>query len=162
MYSHHKILASILFAAVTLFSYNAKLILPESFVSNTITFLSIVFGFYLTGLSILFGSNFSKRLGQEEDMRKKTQTKLHTLRAYFKFSSLAALSSIFLLLLLNLMGLTANNEHKLIVSPVSVWIIDICVDQLLTAMSLGLVAVSIMFMSLLFRVFFNAFLEEGS
>jgi len=161
MYKHHKILAFILFATVSIISYRAEILLTATFVSNLITFFSIVFGFYFTGVSILFGSNFSKRLRQDEDIRKKTQTKLHTLRAYFNFSSFTALSSIIVLLIISLMGMTVDSQHKIAMDCVSVCGLSICWDQLFTTMSLGLAAVNVMFMCLLFKIFFNAFLEEA-
>jgi len=162
MYLHHKILALMLFAIVVGVSYKTDLRLTANFVGHLITFFSIVFGFYLTGLSILFGSNFSKRLRMEEDARKKTQTKLHTLKAYFNFSSFTSLSSIILLLLISLMGLTVDSQNKVVTECMSLWKLSICWDQLLTSMTLGLATINIMFMYLLFQVFFNGFLEEAS
>jgi len=162
MYKYHKILACILFCAVFFASYMAELKLTKDFITNLITFFSIVFGFYLTGLSILFGTKFSKRLRQEEDPRKNTQTKLHTLRAYFNFSSFASLSSIVFLLFISLMGMTIDCEHKVITEQLSLGgVVILYWDKLLTAVSLGLAATNIMFMCLLFQVFFNGFIEEG-
>lgn len=161
MYRHHKILALILFTIVVGASYKGELQVTNDFVANLITFFSIVFGFYLTGLSILFGSNYSKRLRQEEDSRKKTQTKLHTLKAYFNFSSFASLSSIVLLLITSLMGMTVDSKHKAFSECMPIWKISVCWDQLFLSLALGLAAINIMFMYLLFQVFFNGFLEEG-
>ncbi len=161
MYRHHKILAFLLFCAVFAISYKMDLKLKKDFGGHLITFFSIIFGFYLTGLSILFGSNYSKRLRQEEDPRKNTQTKLHTLRAYFNFSSFVSLSSIVLLLLISLLGMTLDEQHEPVSECFSMWKISMCWDHLLTAASLGLAATNIMLMCLLFQVFFNGFLEEG-
>jgi len=161
MYKHHKTLALILFTLVILSSYQAELRISDDFVSHLITFFSIVFGFFLTGLSILFGSNYSKRLRQEEDSRKKTQTKLHTLKAYFKFSSLTSLSSIVLLLTMSLLGITNIGNHASNFKCMTVCNITVYCEQLLTSITLGLAAINIMFMCLLYRVFLNGFLEEG-
>ncbi len=161
MYRHHKILAFVFFVMVSVIVYEVDVRLTEAFVSNLITFFSIVFGFYLTGVSILFGSNFSKRLRQEEDSRKNTQTKLHTLKSYFSFSSLISLLSIIILLIISLMGMTTDHQQKIALDCVSINGLPICWNQLFTALSLGLAVVNIMFMYLLFKVFFNAFLEEA-
>lgn len=161
MYRHHKILALLLFFGIAAISYKSDLKLTKDFIGHLITFFSIIFGFYLTGLSILFGSNYSKRLRQEEDPRKNTQTKLHTLRAYFNFSSFASLSSIVLLLLISLAEMTLDSQSQLVSDCLSFWKISMCWRHLLAATSLGLAATNIMFMCLLFQVFFNGFLEEG-
>lgn len=162
MYKHHQIICLIIFFIVATYSYKMGLLLSENFIGNLITFFSIVFGFYLTGLSILFGSNFAKRLGRQEDIRRNTQTMLQTLKAYFNFSSLASLSSIVLLLIMSLLGLTTESESNFINNCLTTDIIRICWDKTLTAAALGLAVVNIMFMILLFKVYFNGFLEEGS
>jgi len=163
MYRHHKILACILFFAVLAVSYEVKLALTNNLIGYLITFFSIVFGFYMTGLAILFGSSFSKRLRQEEDSRIKTQTKLHTLKIYFNYSSFTSLTAIVSLLIMSLIGMTVADGQKKIVNDecLALWGSSLCGDQLLTSVILGLAAINIMFMWLLLRVFFNGFLEEG-
>lgn len=163
MYRHHKILACIIFVAVFLVSYEVKLALTNNLIGHLITFFSIVFGFYMTGLAILFGSSFSKRLRQEEDSRIKTQTKLHTLKIYFNYSSFTSLAAIVSLLIISLIGMTVADGQRNINNDecLALWGGSLCGDQLLTSVVFGLAAINIMFMWLLLRVFFNGFLEEG-
>jgi len=159
MYKHHKIIASLIFLLIFAVSFASDVRLTNEIIGHLITFFSIVFGFYLTGLSILFGSSYSKRLRNEEDPRLKTQTKLHTLKSYFNYSSVTSLGSIVLLLITSLLGLDKQAtpcETKFFEA------FSLCREQLFTSVSLGLAAVNIMFMFLLFRVFFNGFMEEGS
>ena len=76
------------------------LIIPCDFelVGELITFLSILYGFQLTSLSILFNSNF---LNKFYDLKDKTyKNKLIRLKIYFEFNMNFILLSIFLLLVL--------------------------------------------------------------
>lgn len=160
MYSRHWTIALFIFLACCGLSLYKGFKLESDFTTNLITFFSIVFGFYLTALSILYGSNFTKRLGEEEDPLKSTQTKLHTLIAYFQVSSFTSISSIVVLLVSNLLGVTKVQTQP----PIQCFDVlknPLCTQDLFIAASLGLAAINIFFMVLLFKIFFNAFIEEG-
>ncbi len=161
MYKFHKNLARFIFFAVFIASYATGLQLTNDFTNHLITFFSIVFGFFFTALSVLFGTDFTKRLRKKEDPIKRTQTKLHTLAVYFNFSLLISLSSICLLLLISLMGLTVDEQFNVMKKCFYLWKIPLCWSRLLTGISLGLAVMNIMFMYLLFKVFFNGFIEES-
>ncbi|MDP9178659.1 MAG: hypothetical protein M3O61_13335, partial [Gemmatimonadota bacterium] len=98
---------------------------------------------------------------REEDSRQKTQTKLHTLKAYFNFSALVSLFSIVLLLLISLFGFTNDAKQVMITRCVLIHGFEICWDRILTSTSLGLAAINILFMWIFFRIFFSGFIEEG-
>ncbi|WP_219349826.1 hypothetical protein [Helicobacter sp. 13S00482-2] len=53
-------------------------------------------GFYMTSLSVLYGSKYVKSLYNEIDPKKQTQPKIHTLKAYFINSAHWALMCIVL------------------------------------------------------------------
>lgn len=57
----------------------------NSFASNTITFVSICFGFYITSISILASSKYITQF-HEPDPKNTTQRKSHTLKAYLKMA----------------------------------------------------------------------------
>lgn len=163
MYKHHKALAVMLFFVVLVVSYKAKLALTDNLIGNLITFFSIVFGFYMTVLAVLFGSDFSKRLRREEDPKIRVQTKLHTLKIYFSYSLFTSLIAITSLLTMSLIGMVAVDGQKRFINNecLALWGHSLCGAQFLTSVVLGLVVIDIMFIWLLLRVLFNGFLEEG-
>jgi len=63
--------------------------------SDLITFLSIIIGFTITSLSILFNSPLKKAMYDQQDQE--YLTKLHRLGAYYKFSLYFEVLSIFTL-----------------------------------------------------------------
>lgn len=68
-------------------SYWFKAVINETLIQNLGTLFSILFGFYIAALSVLYGSAYSKRLYKKIDAEIPTQTQLHTLRRYFSASS---------------------------------------------------------------------------
>ena len=160
MYNRHWFIATLLFLACFSLSLYKEFNLQSDLIANLITFFSIVFGFYLTALSMLYGSNFTKRLGNEQDPLKSTQTKFHTLIAYFQISSFTSISSIVILLISNLLGLY-KEPTKPATQCFDILDYSLCAQDLFIATSLGLAAINIFFMVLLFKIFFNAFIEEG-
>ena len=160
MYRRHCIFTTIVFLFVFFSSLYFNLTLNTEFVSNLITFFSIIFGFYLTALSILFSSNFIKRLGNEEDPKITKQTKLQTLIAYFQWSVFTSILSIIILLISNLFGF-ADKDY---ISSYCITIYDLSFDlqNFITSLSLGLAIMNVIFMILLITIFFNAFIEESN
>lgn len=163
MYKRHSIIAIILFClsgGITAY-YNFKM--PEKIISDLITFFSIAFGFYLTSLSMMYGSQFTKRLASEADPQKKTKTKLYVLISYFKVSASMLILTIVLLLMTKMMGLTSNDNK--ILSECDPLIdfqkIDFCLTDIFSVSAFGLIVVNVFLMSILFKIFFNAFNEEG-
>lgn len=70
------------------------------FLTNLVTFLSIVFGFYITSFSIFSTSTFVNSLYNIEDENNKTQTLLHSLIKQYKTGLVANFTSILYCLLL--------------------------------------------------------------
>lgn len=163
MYRRHAIMAGFIFALFFIISISIGFRFPERSIGDLVTFFSIVFGFYLTAMSILYGSNFTKRLYKEEDPKKKTQTKLHTLTAYFKISSFASICSIVLLLIAGMLELTkADSAQQPSCNALfSLGKFGVCWVDIFTSIAVGMLATNIFFMTLLFKIFFDAFVEEG-
>ena len=86
MYQNHKIFILVLFTIVCVLSYYFKIEINKDFIISLITFYSIVLGFYMTSIAMIYGSNYAKSLSKIEDKKKTGQTLLHTLRKYFKSS----------------------------------------------------------------------------
>ena len=155
-------MAGAVFFTVVIVSCITGLRLTENFTGHLITFFSILFGFFLTAASVLFGTNFSKRLNDEVDPLKLTRTKLNTLVVYFNFSLFISLLSIILPLLISLLDMTVNTQSSPIAECSYLWKDFLCWSQFLAGISLGLAATNMMIMFLLFQVFFNGLVEEAS
>lgn len=163
MYKRHKTISFVIFVLciiiVFIFSYE----LPENSIASFVTFFSIIFGFYLTAISILYGSSFAKRISSEEDPKQKTQTKLHTLIAYFRVSSYIAILSIVLLLIFSALNLSGGQEMGTdCVTTIGIRDFDFCWQTFMTAILMGVIVVNIYFMTILFKIFLNAFEEEAN
>ena len=91
------------------------LIMPKSYsqFSELITFLSILIGFQITALSILFNSRILKVLYDKKN--KVYRTELHRLKSYFSYSIYFEIISIVALLILRDSYLFSLNEWTLCV-----------------------------------------------
>lgn len=159
MYKRHKWLAILVFISSALLSYYLDLGVSKDLVASLITFFSIVFGFYMTTVSIFFGSSYAKRLRLEEDPNIRTKTKLHTLVSYFKFSSKLSIISIVLLLLWGVSYVDAKSTCW------GIYVIDLASNYdfgiIMTGLLFGLAAVNILFLYLVSKIFFISVIEEG-
>lgn len=90
----HKHISLIIFIIVGLISCKFNFSVTEAVSQNLTTFFSVVFGFYITGLAIIYSAKFSKSLYDEIDPFQPTKRKIHTLKQYFKISGYWALFSI--------------------------------------------------------------------
>ncbi len=77
--------------------------IESDLVTNIITFLSVVFGFYITSLSIFVTSQYVSNLYNITDKENKTVTLLHTLINNYKTGLIVILVSIIYFLALNLL-----------------------------------------------------------
>lgn len=95
MHKIDNILIIIIFILTSLLFYFLKLDYNDAFYSNVITYLSISFGFIITSLSILYNSEYIKKLYKNKDYESNTLTVLHRLGRYYKIN---IYYSIFLIL----------------------------------------------------------------
>lgn len=77
--------------------------IESDLVTNIITFLSVIFGFYITSLSIFVTSQYVSNLYKITDKENKTVTLLHTLINNYKVGLIVILVSIIYFLALNLL-----------------------------------------------------------
>ena len=148
MYQKHKVYISLLFIIVfSLIRIFPIIQLKEETIHSIITFLSITFGFYMTSLSVLYRSNYSKELFKKIDLKKKTQRKAHTLIAYFKSASYCSLISILVFLLSMSIELNGNSVLK------NIWV---------KSALFSLLSINVMFIFLLFKIFTVGFIHESS
>jgi hypothetical protein len=161
MYKRHKVLGIVLFLTTLCLVYIVGVLITDITAGHLITFFSIAFGFQLTSMSMLFGSRYSKSLREKEDPSMKTQTMLHTLKAYFSASSVVSILSISFLLILSLVGMTADSVIRIVPAQIDVWNKTFYLDHIASSMVLGLASINIFFMFLLLKIFFDGFLHEA-
>lgn len=104
MYKKDKITCSLIFFAVAITAYYFEAPLNGVLIQNLGTLFSILFGFYIAALSVLYGSAYSKRLYDRIDGEIPTQTQLHTLKKYFQASSSAAIISLIMIIVTSLVS----------------------------------------------------------
>lgn len=110
MYKSHKIMCLFLFFIIFLLSFYLDIEINAEAKSNMLTVVSIMLGFTMTGLTVMIGQDFAKRLNKKIDMRSPLkQTQLQTLAVYFYGSFNVG---ILIILLLIILGLIPNNNVK--------------------------------------------------
>lgn len=93
----------VLFVAISFGQYFwiGKSSISNDLITNIITFLSIIFGFYITSLAIFVTSQYVSNLYKIVDKENQTVTLLHTLVRNYKIGLTVILISILYLLFLN-------------------------------------------------------------
>ncbi len=148
MYFNDKVkLVSLFIVVFFIFFYCFEINITESLMQNFITFLSITFGFYMTSLSVLYSSKYIKRLYDEVDELKKTQTKIHTLKAYFKNSAYWSILSIIVLFIYSLFSKVNGNILE--------------TNSFFESLIISILSINFLFLILLLKVFLNGLLEEA-
>lgn len=79
--------------------------------SDLVTFLSIVIGFEITSLSIVFNSPLKKKLYDKEV--DKYGSELHRLRDYYKFSIYVGLISVLMIFIIPEFCVCINNKFEI-------------------------------------------------
>lgn len=163
MYSEHKYLISsvaIIIFLLARFVFNIQL--RDETVQSIITFLSITFGFYMTSLSVLYRSNYSRKLFKRIDPKKQSQREIHTLAKYFKYASYCSIISILLFISLATIELNENIlsffQSLRIKFNRGILIKNIWIKSSL----FSLLSINIIFAFLLLKIFINGFFYEAS
>lgn len=146
MYTKDKYKIILLFLTINFLFYFLPVEITESLMQNFITFLSITFGFYMTSLSVLYSSKFIKKLHSEVDNKIKTQTKLHTLTAYFRNSAIWSIISIIVLFIYSLFFKAVDNYIQ--------------IDPIFEALLISILSINFLYLFLLLKVFLNGLMEE--
>lgn len=148
MYTKDKYKIILLFLSINFLFYFLPVEITESLMQNFITFLSITFGFYMTSLSVLYSSKFIKKLHSEVDNKIKTQTKLHTLTAYFRNSAIWSIISIIVLFIYSLFFKAVDNYIQ--------------IDPIFEALLISILSINFLYLFLLLKVFLNGLMEEAN
>ena len=166
MYSSHKVLCLFNFALVFLASFCFDFILTESTTQNLVTFFSILFGFYITAASVLYGSVYAKGMYKKIDDKIPSQTQLHTIRLYFRSSAILTLFSIFVIILFSLIAMP-NDVGILHLDPPAYEIhifrydVTIPIELICVSAVLSMAATNLVLSNLLLKVFLIGLVEEA-
>ena len=167
MYKKHKIISCFLAVFLFVLSFFLQVRLNESVISSLITVFSIVFGFYMTSISVLYGTGYIKKLYKKTDPQKKEQTELHTLQEYFSKSCHWSLLSIFVLLIFLLIA--HEDIHKELIWTEGIWSFNVLGRYSIaynsinfwTSVVLAIVGTNFYFLILILHVSLKGFLEEA-
>lgn len=119
-----------------------------SLIGNIITFLSIVFGFYITSLAIFVTSRYVSDLYKIVDKNNPSLTLLHTLTRNYKFGLMLTLISLaYLISIQFFIGIDSNNQIALS----SVYLIPI----------IGILVLNFFFCFVMLNDLVNIIIQEG-
>lgn len=146
VYPRDKCLFVLLFILAVYMSTINNLIISKDGLEVIITCFSVIFGFYLTAISTLFGSQFTQRLKNEPDKIIKTQTKLQTLIKYFRLTSFILIIGI--IFLISIFPVIEDSNVEILK-----------VKMLISSIAYGLMSISILSICFVINILFNAFGE---
>lgn len=164
MKKHHKVFANIVFFSTAISFYFLNASLTEVVTQNFVTFFSVVFGFYITATAILYNSSFIKKLHQEVD-EKEQKTNLYILQFYLKRSGRWLIFSIGTFILFSIFA-KKEDSGSLYFEYFKNWNVSfggyvLDFNLSLNSVVLGIAAVNIYFMLLVFHTLINSMTEEA-
>lgn len=149
MHKIHIIICWLIFFIIFSISYCFNIKINEVR-SDMITVISIIFGFTITGLSIMIGQDFSKKLNNKLDGKSSLkQTQLQTLGKYFYASFIIGMTTIILLILSGFISAENNVDCFFLF------------EKLFTSIIFGLFAVNFFMIILLWKVLIKLFYESA-
>lgn len=160
----HKVISILLFICVVIVSYKFQLLITEAVSQNLTTFFSVVFGFYITGMAIIYSAKFSRALYEETDPLQPWQRKIHTLKNYFQVSGYWAMFSITSVIVYSLASIKDQSGNLIVdipscVLPVVNFKLD--VGLLISSMVFSIASINIFFMILLLNTMIDGMLLEA-
>lgn len=132
----------------------------NSVTNNLITFLSIMVGFYMTSISMLFGSSLMRRLYKETYMNNK---KIYILRSYILSNIKCAIISIISLIIFKSLSITENEilifKHPFFDVPV----VDLSINlnSVIVSALFSMALVNILYMWMLIKFTMESLIQEA-
>lgn len=159
----HKIFSSLILLAITFITFLFEAKMTDTTSQSLVTFFSVVFGFYMTSIAILYNAAYTKRLHQEIDPElQKSGT--HILKSYFLTSGYWSIFSIISVVTFTVCT-TKDNAGILYVkiNPLTLPFIDKIIDinLLFSSILFGISALNIFYMLLLMNIIIDGLVEES-
>lgn len=101
MYRKDKIKLTVIFIVTTFVSFIAQWDVSV-IKSDILTVISIILGFYMAALSVLFGSKLANEMSKRVDSKNKVNSELHTALSYFRCGMQLGVATIILVILVTL------------------------------------------------------------
>ncbi len=156
----HKVLSGVIFIFSVVFCYMLGVHITEAASQNLVTFFSVVFGFYMTCVAILYGSSYVKRLYKELDPLDKSKRKIHTLRSYFFITSYWSIFSITLIIIVTLFATKTNGAFVFKIKNIVLYHFSVNLSLLINGIILGVAAINVFYMLLLLNTILDGMIEE--
>lgn len=139
----HKIIAVVIFIFFLSLSYYMSFSLTNYTVQNLITAFAIFFGFYLTTISTMFGSNYIKYLNKNFNSDKSAKLILYH---YFWFSGVWSIFSICTIFMFSFVSEINSSSELTIVS------INSFLNQVTVSLVIAVSSVNIFFVLVIFKM----------
>ncbi len=159
----HNRVAGVIFLLVSILFYWCEGGIYNTTAQVLVTFFSVVFGFYMTSIAILYNASYTKSLHKKID-EKEQKRGTHILKSYLLRSGHCSILSVSLIILFTTFA-TENNSGALS-SNFSPWVMpfityELNLNLLLSSVLFGIASINIFYMLLLMRVVINGLLEEA-
>ena len=159
----HKILSVLIVLTTTLIAFLFKAQMTDTTAQSLVTFFSVVFGFYMTSIAILYNADYTKDLHKKID--EKTQKRgTHTLKSYLTASGYCSILSILSIIIFTTF-VTKNSEGILYTKNSSISLIlieeSIDINLVLSSILFGISALNIFYMLLLLHTIIDGMIEEA-
>lgn len=142
MYKKHKIIAWAIFLVTGCIAYCFNVNSYE-IISNILTIVSIILGFYITALSSLFGNEKLREMAKKQDKQLEAKTELGVMLTYYRMSIYVSFFVITLSIILMMLG---NNHYETIFNELI---------KILVSIVIGLTFDSLFLMFILLMLFIN-------
>lgn len=111
MYKKHKFILGAFWVAAFVLSYCFSIAFSSDACGQTLTVLSIFFGFYVTSAALIAGSQVYSALHTQQDKRGNKRLS-HTLRDYYKFGFSSLLMGISLFLIVSFFAAASEMKYE--------------------------------------------------
>ena len=161
--NHVRLSLFILILSIVLFYwFDGKV--TETTSQNLVTFFSIVFGFYMTSIAILYNASFTKSLYKDKKFDKNGKRGIDRLKEYFRNSGYWSIISIGLVILYTIFS--TKNENSVLnfmFDPINIPFVGMTFDINLglSSVVLGISVVNTFFMLLILHTVLDGMVEES-
>jgi hypothetical protein len=159
----HKVASRLILFVIVFIAFFSEVQMTDATAQNLVTFFSVVFGFYMTSIAILYNASYTKSLHKQID--EKTQRRgTHILKSYLLTSGYWSIFSITSIILFTTFA-TKDTGGILSteIAPLFLPFIDKALDTnlLLSSVLFGVAVRNIFYMLLLMNTIIDGMIEEA-
>ena len=159
----HKITSGVilLVSAFTAFFFEAQM--TDATAQNLVTFFSVVFGFYVTSIAILYTASYTKNLHKQID-EKAQKRGTHILKSYLLISGYWSIFSITSIIIFTICAAKdAGGALSTQIAPLALPFTDkpLNLNLLFSSVLFGIAVLNIFYMLLLMHTIIDGMIEEA-